>query len=196
MEPSNASITLLISCHTASDLDWPFTLSFFTKGFQSLGHAFIAPDRALYRLSCRGFVTGVHEVAPSQLKPIDADRFRYFVHLCFIGDAGLRRTEAAERTGVHVIRRNSSGIDFNIVDSVGTRRRNSGIEQYVGAEKYIGPGVRADIDFKSRYLAVLRNTGLMGNHKRVSFAVAKEGILTCVGKSHGAMRRLREQCQI
>ncbi len=161
MEPCYPAVALLIGCNASSDFYHTAVGRFVTQRLQRLRHTFVGPDCALDGLAGSSLIARAHEIEAAEFKPVEAKCFRDLVHLSLIGNAGLRSTETPEGTGIHIIGRNCSGVDFDIIDSIWAWCCDGAIKQHIGAKEYVSPRIRADLYFYGGDLAILSDAGLI-----------------------------------
>ena len=196
VQPGDAAVGLLVAGDAPAGLERAVVGRLLAERGPGGVHATRRPDRALDRESGRDLVAGLEEVAPAQLHAIHAERLGDLVHLLLVGDAGLRRAEAPEGAGVHVVGRHRDGVEAQVVDAVGPRAGDRRIEQHVGAEIDIGTGVGGHVDLERGDLAVLGHAGLVVQHEGVALAVAEERILARITEPDRAPRRLGQEREV
>ncbi len=196
MQEGQPAIALLVGGKPAAVADRPVRALRLAQRLPRERRAALRPDRARQRHAGRDRIARLEIVAPAQLQAVERERARDLVHLLLVGDAGLRRAEAAERARIHVVGRNRHRLDAQIVDPIRAGRRHRGIQQDIGTEIDIRARVGDHADIERGDRPVPLQPGLVGHGEGMPLAVADKGVLAGKLQPHRPARLLGEQREI
>ena len=156
---------------------------------------FLGPDGRLDLLPGSGRVPCLQVVCLPDGKGVHPQGLGDLVHLLFVAEGRLRTAEATERAGERLIRRHGHGVDVEVVDLVRASRHPGRVEEDIGREVGISPGVSDHRDLRRGDPAVLLDAGSMGDRERVTLRGRREGFLSRVHQAHCSARFTSKQCE-
>lgn len=148
-----------------------------------------------HRLAGRQDVAGRHHVAQPQLRGVDAEFLRQFVHLRLVGGADLHRALAAHMARRRVVRAHRPALDEGVRNDVGAAGEGDGGGQGLGGGVRVRARVQQDLRLDLHQPALGVGVVAVAQQGGVPVGVAEEGLLARDGELHRAARLQGEQSE-